>query len=125
MRLPLLFAVALLAPSPATAKTVYSVCASIDLSTLRGFNFTPIAADAHEAFWLNYPAEEIDRDFGYAHQVNLNQVRVFVRSDAWDQDSKTFTGSLNKFMDGVPAASVQKFTLRESTHLKSSVFSAP
>jgi hypothetical protein len=99
MRLPLLFAMALLAASPATAESVHSASVPTDLSAVRGFNFTPVAADAHEAFWLNYPAEEIDRDFGYAQQLNLNQVRVFVRSDAWDQDSKTFTESLNKFMD--------------------------
>ena len=97
MRLPFLFTVALLAAS--IARGANTVGVPIDLSDVRGFNFTPVGADAHEAFWLNYPAVEIDRDFSYAQQLNLNQVRVFVRSDPWNQDAKTFTESLNKFMD--------------------------
>jgi hypothetical protein len=99
MRLSLLLAVALLAAHTSTAKSANTVSVPTDLSAVRGFNFTPVAADAHEAFWLNFPTDEIDRDFGYAQRLNLNQVRVFVRSDAWDQDSKTFTESLNKFLD--------------------------
>jgi hypothetical protein len=98
MRLPLLFALALLAANT-SAQSAHSATVPIDLSAVRGFNFTPVSADAHEAFWLTYPAEEIDRDFGYAQQLNLNQVRTFVRFDAWDQDSKTFDESLNRFMD--------------------------
>ncbi len=66
MRLSVLAILLLLTSSALAATTANSAGTPKDLSTVRGFNFTPTAADVDEAFWLNYPAAEIDRDFGYA-----------------------------------------------------------
>jgi len=69
------------------------------LSNVRGFNYTPASAQRSWDMWLHFNAKEVDRDFGYANELRLNQTRVFLPFGAWEQDPKTFSASLSSFMD--------------------------
>jgi hypothetical protein len=69
------------------------------LSDVRGFNYTPASAQRSWDMWLHFDAEEVDRDFGYANELRLNQTRIFLPFGAWAQDPKTFSSNLAAFMD--------------------------
>ena len=69
------------------------------LADVRGFNYTPASANRANDYWLHLDAAEVDRDFGYANELRLNQTRVFLRYDSWEQDAKTFGANLDRFMD--------------------------
>jgi hypothetical protein len=80
--------------APAVAATVPA-----SLSGVRGFNYTPASAKRSWDMWLNLDTQEVDRDFGYANELRLNQTRVFLPFGAWQQDPKTFSANLSSFMD--------------------------
>jgi hypothetical protein len=69
------------------------------LSDVRGFNYTPASAQRSWDMWLHFNAAEVDRDFGYASELRLNQTRVFLPYSAWAQEPKTFASNLDRFMD--------------------------
>jgi hypothetical protein len=69
-----------------------------DLSWVRGFNYTPASVD-HEALWMQYNDDEVNRDLGYARSLQLNEVRVFVRYAEWAQDRVKFQQSFDQFME--------------------------
>ena len=68
-----------------------------DLSWVRGFNYTP-ASVTNEALYMQYNDEEVNRDFGYARSLNLNQARVFARYSEWRQDRAKFEDSFRKLL---------------------------
>ncbi len=68
------------------------------LSEVRGFNYTPASAQRSWDMWLHLHPQEVDRDFGYANELRLNQTRVFLPFGAWEQDPKTFSSNLASFM---------------------------
>jgi hypothetical protein len=49
--------------------------------------------------WLHFDPLEVDRDFGYANELRLNETRVFLPFGAWEQDPKAFSSNLASFMD--------------------------
>ena len=68
-----------------------------DLSWVRGFNYTP-ASVTNEALYMQYDDKEVNRDFGYARSLNLNQARIFARYSEWKQDRAKFEDSFRKVM---------------------------
>jgi hypothetical protein len=71
--------------------------APADLSWVRGFNYTP-ASVTNEALYMQYDDQEVNRDFGYARSLNLNQARIFARYSEWKQDRAKFEDSFRKVM---------------------------
>jgi hypothetical protein len=73
-----------------------------DLSGVRGFDYTPANAAArpmhHVDQWLHYDAATTAHDLDLAQRLNLNQVRVFLAYQAWEQDKETFHRNLLAFM---------------------------
>jgi hypothetical protein len=69
-----------------------------DLSSVRGFNYTPATAQGHLGFWQKYDAETVERDLGFAVRLNLNQARVFVPFDAWAENKEGFREHLSAFV---------------------------
>jgi hypothetical protein len=65
-----------------------------DLSGVRGFNYQSAPTTGHTEHWLQYSAEETERDFDYARRLQLNQVRVFVPYAAWAKDKEAFRKNL-------------------------------
>ena len=80
-----------LAANAAPSRTV------TDLSDIRGFNYTPASVD-HYALWTQYNPDEVDRDFGYAGQLKLNNARIFVRYADWLEDPVRFRKNFDSFM---------------------------
>jgi hypothetical protein len=68
-----------------------------DMSNVRGFNYTP-ASVTNEALYMQYDDAEVNRDFGYARSLNLNQARIFARYAEWKQDTAKFRDSFRKVM---------------------------
>src|ERR1700743_1372876 len=89
LHLPLVFAAALALPAQAAEPK--------DLSWVRGFNYTP-ASVTNEALYLQYNDEEVNRAFGYARSLNLNQARIFARYSEWKQDRAKFEASFKAVM---------------------------
>ena len=76
---------------------VSHAAAPADLSWVRGFNYTP-ASVTNEALYMQYDDQEVNRDFGYAHSLNLNQARIFARYSEWKQDRAKFEASFRAVM---------------------------
>jgi hypothetical protein len=68
-----------------------------DLSGVRGFNYFPVSV-TNEQIFLQYDEAEINRDFGYARALNLNQVRTFLRYSEWSADTPKFRDSFRKLL---------------------------
>jgi hypothetical protein len=71
--------------------------APADMSDVRGFDYTP-ASVTNEATFMQYDDAEVNRDFGYARSLNLNQARIFTRYSEWKQDTAKFHDSFTKLM---------------------------
>src|SRR6202022_690873 len=61
-----------------------------DLSSVRGFNYTPAGAAGHAGFWEDYDAATVDKDLALAVRLNLNEARVFMPYDAWAGNKAAF-----------------------------------
>lgn len=71
---------------------------SLDLSTVRGFNYTPANRADHEDCWVNYDEAVTEHDLNLAKRLNLNQARVFVRYDTYLKLGEAMTGKVRHFI---------------------------
>ena len=71
-----------------------------DLSSVRGFNYFPVSV-TNEQIFLQYDDAEVNRDFGYAQSLKLNQVRTFVRYSEWSANTAKFRDSFAKLLAAV------------------------
>ncbi|MDE3201376.1 MAG: hypothetical protein KGN79_10705 [Acidobacteriota bacterium] len=69
-----------------------------DLSTVRGFNYQGAETNGHVEYWLKYDPAATQRDLDYAKRLQLNQVRIFVPYDAWEQDKEALKKNLIDFV---------------------------
>ena len=71
------------------------------LPWLVGCNFSPSTAiNQLEMFQADtFDLATIDRELGWAEQLGLTSVRVFLHNLLWEQDSKGFLQRLEKFLD--------------------------
>lgn len=67
-------------------------------SGLRGAIYWPAQAYNHYQVWSEYDSEEIDRDFGYAADLNLNSLRVIMGWEYWRDHLKQFKRKLDHFL---------------------------
>jgi len=92
----ILLALALL---PLVVPSAYAADAK-DLSDIRGFNYFPVSV-TNEQIFLQYDDAEVNRDFGYAQSLKLNQVRTFVRYSEWSANTPKFRDSFAKLLVAV------------------------
>src|SRR5579863_4124599 len=71
-----------------------------DLSGIRGFNYFPVSV-TNEQIFLQYDDAEVNRDFGYAQSLKLNQVRTFVLYSEWSANTPKFRDSFAKLLAAV------------------------
>jgi hypothetical protein len=64
-----------------------------DFSWMHGANYTPSYAATDVETWLNYDPAAIDRELGYAEQIGLNCVRVFLQSLVYEHAPERFLES--------------------------------
>lgn len=69
-----------------------------DLSSVRGFNYTPAHSAGHGGFWLEYDPQVVDHDLDLAVRLDLNQARVFVPYEAWASHRSTVEQHLAEFI---------------------------
>jgi len=73
-----------------------------DLSNVRGFNYTPALVQGpprhHIDCWISYDEEVIEFDLDLAVKLNLNQCRVFVPYQSWQEDKDGLAGKLEHFV---------------------------
>src|SRR5580704_4752988 len=68
---------------------------------LVGCNFTPSTAINQLEMWQadTFDPKTIDRELGWAAELGMNTVRVFLHDLAWEQDPKGFKERVGKFLD--------------------------
>lgn len=68
---------------------------------LVGCNFTPSTAVNQLEMWQadTFDVETIDRELGWAADIGMNTVRVFLHDLLWQQDSKGFLKRIDQFLD--------------------------
>ncbi|MBV9548696.1 MAG: cellulase family glycosylhydrolase [Alphaproteobacteria bacterium] len=71
-----------------------------DLSGVRGFNYFPASVTGEQIF-LQYDDAEVNRDFGYAQKLGMNQVRTFLRYSEWSSNTPKFRESFVKLLAAV------------------------
>ena len=73
-----------------------------DLSHVRGFNYTPALVQGpprhHVDCWVNYDPAVIEFDLDLAVGLKLNQCRVIVPYQAWQEDKDGLAGNLEHFV---------------------------
>ena len=69
-----------------------------DLSNVRGFNYASAESNGETEHWLQYNPAVAERDLDYAKRLQLNQVRVFVTSAAWEKNKEAFRKNLLHFV---------------------------
>jgi hypothetical protein len=67
---------------------------------LVGSNFLPSNAINELEMWQadTFDPKEIDREFGWAENLGMNTMRVFLHNLLWDQDSAGFQRRINEFL---------------------------
>lgn len=70
-----------------------------DFAWMHGANYTPSYAATNVETWLNYDPSVIDRELGYAEQIGLNCVRVFLQSLVYEHAPKKFRDNFADFVD--------------------------
>ena len=85
--------------TPVKKTTIQNPC-KLDLTKVRGFNYTPafIENKQKEDCWVKYNKSVIEHDLDLAKSLNLNQVRVFVRYNAYQLVKDSLAGRLQHFI---------------------------
>jgi len=68
---------------------------------LRGSNFNPSTAINQLETWQaeTFDTATIDRELGWAENIGMNCMRVYLHHVAWEVDKDGFKGRMNKYMD--------------------------
>jgi hypothetical protein len=88
-----------------TVRTVWPKSAALqwyaDKGWLRGCDFIPSTAVNQLEMWQaeSFDTATISRDLGYAQNIGLNCMRVFLHHLAWQQDPEGFKKRMNRYLD--------------------------
>lgn len=74
---------------------------------LHGAIYWPAQAYNHYQVWSQYDRQEIERDFSYAADLNLNSLRVIVGWEYWRDHPKQFRRKLEHFFTAAEAHDLQ------------------
>ncbi|MDS0293034.1 cellulase family glycosylhydrolase [Halogeometricum luteum] len=87
------------ATPPETATRDVTVAPDTDAPVdVRGAIYIPARAFNFYQMWRDYDHEIIDRDLGYAEQVNLNAIRTWGSYELWQEDPEGFFESFEDFV---------------------------
>lgn len=66
-----------------------------------GANFTPAYAINQLEFWQagTFDPKQIDKELGWAENIGMNCMRVYLHHVAWQQDKEGFKGRVKKYLD--------------------------
>lgn len=66
--------------------------------SLHGANYVPSYAATSVEIWLHYDPQVIDRELGYARQMKLNGIRVFLQSLVYHHNPQKFLDNFEDFL---------------------------
>lgn len=68
---------------------------------LIGSNYVPASADNQLEMWQEdtFNPAEIDKELGWAEEIGMNTMRVFLHDLLWEQDSEGFARRIDKFLE--------------------------
>lgn len=69
-----------------------------DFAWVRGANYVPSWAKNDVQAWADYDAEIVERELGYAAQLGLNSVRVFLQVLVFERDPEAFLANFEDFL---------------------------
>ncbi len=69
-----------------------------DQPSVRGAIYVPYKAYNAPQMWKNFSVEETRRDFGYAHELHLNALRIWGSYEYWKMEPARFETSLNQLL---------------------------
>jgi hypothetical protein len=95
---------------------------------LVGANFLPSNAVNELEMWQadTFDHREIDCEFGWAEQLGMNTMRVFLHNLLWDQDPSGFQKRIDRFLSIAPAIISGRsscFSIPAGIQIQSSVYS--
>ena len=70
-----------------------------DYSWVRGANYVPTYAGTDVGIWHRFDPEVIDRELGYAEQIGLNSVRVFLQYHVYECHRDAFLRNVSTFVE--------------------------
>ena len=70
-----------------------------DYGWVRGANYIPSYAATDVEIWKNFDPVVVDRELGYAADIGLNSVRVFLQYHVYDQQREKFLNDVAAFVD--------------------------
>jgi hypothetical protein len=67
---------------------------------LIGANYVPFNASNQLEMWQadTFDPDRIDLELGWAHEIGMNTMRVFLHDQLWHQDPQGFTARIDKFL---------------------------
>jgi endo-1,4-beta-mannosidase len=67
-------------------------------SQMRGANYVPSYARNTVHLWMDFDAEVVDRELGYAEKLGLNTVRVFLQCAVYEHSPQRFLAAFESFL---------------------------
>ena len=68
-------------------------------TSIRGAIYVPSNAYNAPQMWKNFSAAETRRDFGYAHEVHLNALRIWASYEYWEMNPAKFQSEFDQMLD--------------------------
>ena len=73
-----------------------------DYQWLKGVNYTPSTACNDIEFWRDYDHDTVERELGYAKQMGLNSVRVWLAYVVYRHNREAFLQNVLDFVRRIP-----------------------
>jgi len=62
----------------------------LDLTQIRGFNYTLSTARNDIEFWRDYNEAQVERELDFARRLHLNQTRIFLNYVVYEREREAF-----------------------------------
>ena len=92
---------------PETPMTPEQQVEQLDPLDVRGALYVPSRAWNTYQMWHEYDETVIERDLGYAEQVNINALRTWVSYEQWLEDSEKLENHLDHFLGAAEDRGIQ------------------
>ncbi len=71
---------------------------ALDLTQIRGFNYTPSTARNDVEFWRDYDEAQVERELDFARRLRLNQARIFLNYVVYERERDAFLKRMHHFV---------------------------
>jgi hypothetical protein len=71
---------------------------ALDLTQIRGFNYTPSTARNDVEFWRDYDEAQVEHELDFARRLRLNQARIFLNYVVYERERDAFLKRMHHFV---------------------------